>query len=175
MTEFEPWPKIPRLRREITITEKIDGTNAQICIDDLQPTYINHDRAPAWTPYELSQACIVGDHIIWAGSRTRWITPGKDTDNFGFAAWVWENADELVKLGTGRHYGEWWGQGIQRRYDLDEKRFSLFNTARPADTLPDCVSQVPLLCCIAASMMGTPCRTVLTNFVLLALALPHYS
>ena len=28
--EFKPWPKIPRLRRSIVITEKIDGTNAII-------------------------------------------------------------------------------------------------------------------------------------------------
>ena len=31
---FEPWPKIPRLKRDIIITEKIDGTNAQICFDE---------------------------------------------------------------------------------------------------------------------------------------------
>ena len=34
MTEFQPFPKIPRLSREIVITEKIDGTNAQILITD---------------------------------------------------------------------------------------------------------------------------------------------
>ena len=59
---------------------------------------------------------------------------GKSADNFGFAAWVQANAGELVKLGPGRHFGEWWGQGIQRNYGLTEKRFSLFNVRRWADT-----------------------------------------
>lgn len=41
------------------------------------------------------------------------------------------NAGELVELlGEGLHYGEWWGNGIQRNYGMDEKWFSLFNTAR---------------------------------------------
>ncbi|KKK96424.1 hypothetical protein LCGC14_2662910, partial [marine sediment metagenome] len=45
-----------------------------------------------------------------------------------------ENKKELMKLGVGTHHGEWWGSGIQRRYNLDEKRFSLFNTGRWVDT-----------------------------------------
>jgi hypothetical protein len=36
----------------------------------------------------------------------------------------------LLILGKGFHYGEWWGQGIQRNYGMKEKRFSLFNTSR---------------------------------------------
>jgi hypothetical protein len=53
------------------------------------------------------------------------------TDNFGFAQWVRDHADELVEvLGEGHHFGEWWGKGIQRGYGLSEKRFSLFNTKR---------------------------------------------
>jgi hypothetical protein len=140
MNEFEAWPKIPRLRREISITEKIDGTNAQVCIipgDVLAAEGGDNGQTVAY----LSDK----DLYILAGSRSRWITPGKDTDNFGFAAWVLENAEGLSELGAGRHYGEWWGQGIQRCYDKNSKTFSLFNTARPADTLPECVSQVPLL------------------------------
>jgi len=100
--EFVPFPKMARLSRECIITEKIDGTNAQICIDE--------------------------DGTIRAGSRTRWITP--ESDNFGFAAWVRDNADELRGLGVGRHFGEWWGNGIQRGYGLNERRFSLFNALR---------------------------------------------
>ena len=34
--------------------------------------------------------------------------------------------DLLRKLGPGRHFGEWYGQGIQRGYGLDHKRFILF-------------------------------------------------
>jgi hypothetical protein len=79
--------------------------------------------------------------LIYAGSRSRWLlpNPGREcggvqfSDNFGFAQWVETHADELAQLGPGRHFGEWWGQGIQRGYSLSEKRFSLFNTIRWAD------------------------------------------
>lgn len=102
LSEFEPYPKTPRLFREIVITEKLDGANAQIVIGD--------------------------DGSIRCGSRNRWITP--NDDNYGFARWCWEHKDELVNLGPGRHFGEWWGAGIQRGYGLREKRFSLFNVHR---------------------------------------------
>ena len=32
--DFVPYPKTPRLKREVTVTEKLDGTNAQIVIED---------------------------------------------------------------------------------------------------------------------------------------------
>lgn len=118
MIPFVEFPKISRLNREIVITEKIDGTNAQVYIND------------------------TGDQAM-AGSRSRWITPGDD--NFGFARWVADNHDELLKLGPGSHFGEWWGAGIQRRYGLNEKRFSLFNTARWSEDRPACCSVVPVL------------------------------
>lgn len=102
--EFLEFPKMPRLSREIIITEKIDGTNAQLLITE------------------------TGEMLV--GSRTRWITP--QDDNHGFAKWVEGNKQELLKLGVGRHFGEWWGSGIQRGYGLQkgEKRFSLFNVGR---------------------------------------------
>lgn len=103
--EFKPWQKIPRLNREIIITEKIDGTNAAVIITE--------------------------DGHIGAQSRNRIITPTKEGDNFGFATWVALNAEALIEiLGPGYHYGEWWGHGIQRGYGLDYKRFSLFNVSR---------------------------------------------
>jgi hypothetical protein len=98
--EFKEFKKIPRLSREIVITEKIDGTNGLI--------YINEKN-------EIS-----------AGSRSRWLDD--HNDNHGFWHWVVDNKKELLKLGKGYHYGEWWGKGIQRGYNLQEKRFSLFNT-----------------------------------------------
>jgi hypothetical protein len=119
-TAFEEFQKIPRLRRGCVITEKIDGTNAQVHITD--------------------------DGQILFGSRTRYIVPGDD--NYGFAKWAEAHKDELIKLGPGRHFGEWWGSGIQRGYGLTggEKRFSLFNVGRWKDAvLPDCVSLVPVL------------------------------
>lgn len=117
--EFKAWPKIPRLENtNWTITEKIDGTNACIIISD------------------------DGTEIA-AQSRTRLITP--DNDNAGFARWVQENKEDLLTLGPGHHFGEWWGAGIQRRYDLNEKRFSLFNTYRWKDNRPSCCYVVPTL------------------------------
>ncbi len=117
MTEFEAFQKIARLSRECTITEKIDGTNACIFIDE--------------------------DGEFLTGSRTRWITP--DDDNFGFSKWAHEHKDELMTLGVGRHYGEWWGLGIQRNYGQDRKRFSLFNTAKWNVIRPECCDVVPII------------------------------
>jgi hypothetical protein len=119
--KFEGFPKIPRLRRDIIITEKIDGTNAQVNIISNTGPQVEID---------FTQACIdLGEYTIFAGSRKRWIQPGND--NFGFAKWVHENAETLVTdLGEGQHFGEWWGAGIQRRYDMNHKVFSLFNTSR---------------------------------------------
>lgn len=118
--EFESFGKIPRLSRRCVITEKIDGTNGQIFISD--------------------------DGLMQVGSRNRWIDA--QTDNHGFYKWAWEHVDELVtKLGPGRHFGEWWGQGIGRAYGLKEKRFSLFNTSRWNDPSlrPSCCAVVPVL------------------------------
>lgn len=135
--EFVGFPKMARLSREVIVTEKIDGTNAQIYITD--------------------------DGQFLTGSRTRWIVPGDD--NFGFSAWAHEHKDELMTLGPGHHFGEWWGQGIQRNYGLKERRFSLFNVLRwcehgktplqipnnnptvvkTQEVLPPCVGTVPVL------------------------------
>ena len=143
---FEAFDKIPRLRRDCTITEKIDGTNAAVLIAELP--HVSEGSEPQPDPFLLDywygpDASAWG---IYAQSRTRFLLPGKD-DNFGFAAWVHAHADELVKLGPGRHFGEWWGAGIQRRYGQTEKRFSLFNTGRWKDpeTRPACVGVVPEL------------------------------
>lgn len=111
LPEFQVFNKIPRLHRWCIVTEKIDGTNAQV--------YVPEDP----------------NEPILAGSRKRWITP--ESDNFGFAAWVRDHEDELRQLGPGRHFGEWWGRGIQRNYGLTERRFSLFNVNRWRDQHDD--------------------------------------
>ena len=117
---FEPWPKIPRLYSECTITEKIDGTNAQILILDKRVDAVN--VAAVGGQYKETDS-----GYIFAFSRKKQIWPG--SDNFGFASWVYENAQEIESvLGFGRHFGEWWGQGVQRGYGLKEKRFSLFDS-----------------------------------------------
>jgi hypothetical protein len=116
--EFEAFPKISRFNRKVTVTEKLDGTNAAIVISTDVPT----SNVIAVLPTD------VGTISVYAQSRSRFITP--TDDNYGFAAWVSQNARELLALGVGRHFGEWWGAGIQRRYNINEKRFSLFNTRR---------------------------------------------
>ena len=118
--ELIEFPKKARLAREIIVTEKIDGSNGVVYIGE--------------------------DGEILAGSRSQWLI---GSDNFGFAKWVHEHKAELLTLGPGRHYGEWWGSGIQRGYGLPkgEKRFSLFNTSRWSDDAvrPACCHVVPVL------------------------------
>lgn len=125
---FQAFRKIPRLFREVVITEKIDGSNGSITI--------------------------TGDGQIRAGCRTRYVYPNKPkeegkkaevTDNFGFAAWVEANRQELLKLGPGRHFGEWYGKGINRGYGLQDKRFALFNVSIDRSGAPSCVGFVPIL------------------------------
>lgn len=147
MLEFQPFPKIPRFKREIIVTEKIDGTNAQIAWVELQ----SEEAVEAAAADPLCLKVVSGQYdgespmALYAGSRNRWVLPGKQ-DNFGFAAWAFANSAELLKLGPGRHFGEWYGLGIQRGYGLTEKRFALFNAGRwTAEALPSCVGVVPIL------------------------------
>ena len=79
-------------------------------------------------PTDTPIISVQGNLLIYAGSRTRWITP--QDDNYGFAGWVERNSGELTKLGEGHHFGEWWGLGIQRKYNKKEKTWSLFNVSR---------------------------------------------
>lgn len=117
---FVEFPSIPRLFRDVVVTEKIDGTNASVHVTE--------------------------DGQVWAASRTRYITP--ESDNFGFARWVALHRDELREgLGVGQHFGEWYGSGIQRGYGLvnGEKRFALFNTHRWSESRPECCEVIPTL------------------------------
>lgn len=125
--DFVGFPKIARYSRDCVISEKIDGTNGQIYIPAL----------------DSIDAGLGGPFLV--GSRSRWITP--ECDNYGFAKWAYDHFEELLKFGPGRHFGEWWGQGIQRGYGLKEKRFSLFNVHRWIDPLvrPACCHVVPTL------------------------------
>jgi len=120
--EFKAWPKITRENPfSVTVTEKIDGTNACIIIND--------------------------GNIVGVQSRKRFITV--HDDNYGFAAWVEDNKAELLGLGDGYHYGEWAGLGIQKNpLGLDRKRLFLFNTYRwniNNPNLPSCCDVVPVL------------------------------
>lgn len=141
MTDFVAWPKTPRWNRKVIITEKIDGTNGAIIIEE-HPLGESLEFDTAGASEGVLTVVLGGlnpeaglpdsEYWVFAQSRKRLISPGKD--NFGFATWVVENAVSLVRdLGPGRHYGEWYGKGIQRGYSLDHKRFALFNTIKWAD------------------------------------------
>lgn len=155
LKDFKSFQKIARWKRNVVITEKIDGTNAQIYIEQVDPVKEPERYAACMalveaglvTAIELTQNGVQYTRFIAAGSRTRWISPGGKTDNFGFAGWVFEHAPELAQLGPGEHFGEWWGYGIQRGYGLPQgdRRFSLFNVHRFAETRPACCSIVPVL------------------------------
>jgi RNA ligase len=144
MYEFQEFPKISRARREVICTEKIDGTNAQIFVVKASEAIQTGGEA-SLIPFRIGMVNSKDTlYDLFAGSRNRWITPAGD--NYGFARWALEHAQELVDgLGEGHHYGEWWGNGIQRRYDLPEKRFSLFNVTRWTAEHPACCHVVPIL------------------------------
>lgn len=159
--EFQEFPKMARLSREMIVTEKIDGTNAQVHIVG-NPDGFYTEKYPDASVIAKG-TCGGEPAVILAGSRSRYITP--QDDNFGFAAWVRDHAQELFGLGFGRHFGEWWGAGIQRKYGLQERRWSLFNVSRwclhgqspqrvPSadpriekyqEPLPECCGLVPVL------------------------------
>jgi hypothetical protein len=127
--KFEAWPKTPRLFRDIVVTEKVDGTNSAVIIEQIELETYEMDA------FTLAIVNRDGFHFaVAAQSRNRLITPGKTTDNHGFAAFVQQNAGQLFDLlGPGRHFGEWWGKGIGKRYVSAMegiKGFALFNTAK---------------------------------------------
>jgi hypothetical protein len=141
--EFVKFNKIPRLNRDIIITEKIDGTNAQVYNMILSNPTENHRNDFARKGWRIFDAEFCSFAVVPA-SRNKYVTLKKD--NYGFAKWVHEYAEELLQLGPGRHYGEWWGQGVQRNYGLTERRFSLFNTTLWTEKeLPSCCHVVPIL------------------------------
>lgn len=105
MAEFVEFPKIARLYdtyNPVIITEKIDGSNGALQIED--------------------------GKLVAVQSRKKIITP--EDDNYGFATWAYANAETLASdLGDGTHFGEWAGNKIQRGYDMP-KKFYLFNADR---------------------------------------------
>lgn len=122
MSEFIKWENTARLFRDAVITEKLDGTNACVIFEEIEES--------GQLPTSLIRTLTYGDRMYaaYAQSRNRLITPSND--NAGFAKWVESNANRLFYvLGEGRHYGEWWGAGVGRKYGMDRKVFSVFNTA----------------------------------------------
>jgi len=144
---FEKFPSLTRFSHGWTITEKLDGSNGAIIIVPIT----TEEDVPTRT-HVLEQ---VNGFYVLAQSRNKLLDLTKQGDSYGFARFVHDNAEALVRtLGEGRHFGEWVGAGIQRRYDMKEKVFALFNTHRWTDVeLPDRVRVVPVL---AQGYLGEP-------------------
>ncbi len=109
----------------MSVTQKLHGSNAQLLI------YPDEN----------------GDMQLKAGSRSRWLEPGKNTDNYGFADFIYNNKQDIMdKLGEGRHYGEWCGPGINYGEGLTQKKLILFNWRRWKEKeLPENFGTVPVL------------------------------
>lgn len=142
--DFQAPRKIARYNREVTVTEKIDGTNAAVVIqrrDGGVPGALMDADGFLYSAdsngNEALPGAVLDEFVISAQSRRRVIAPGKSHDNHGFAGWVRTNAQKLVDvLGEGTHFGEWYGRRIQRGYDVPEelghggRYFALFNVGR---------------------------------------------
>lgn len=124
--EFIKFKEIENIRKfNVTVTQKLHGTNASIFIFRNEETN------------ELD---------LRTGKRTSFCTP--ELDNAGFANFVYANKAEIIdKLGEGSHYGEWVGPGVNSSEGLvGEKRFVLFDVLKFQDKqLPNRVDVVPLL------------------------------
>ena len=137
---FEPWPKIPRVNKAMgcVITEKIDGTNAQVHLSRAQED--DKDDPDVIAIQETTDIPLA----MRIGSRSRWITP--QSDNYHFARSVKEKVDTYFALGEGAHFGEWYGLGIQHGYGMKEKRLALFNNFRWDNiSRPEGIDVVPTL------------------------------
>ncbi len=147
--DFIPFPKLPRLNKPMIVTEKIDGTNACVVIEDETDVLgramdFNELLTPETRLLAVQHTGAIREihhddrtYFVGAQSRKRMVLPEHvkpGGDNAGFADWVERHAADLVAaLGPGRHFGEWWGPGIQRGYGIPARRFSLFNVDRYAD------------------------------------------
>lgn len=159
MPEFERYPKMTRIPKvKMWITEKVDGTNAQILIEALPTPYFPQFHGDTLVYYNAPSGGTslreLGFHqttkgwlrVALIGSRKRTIEPnvpkikdeaGKTVapaqalDNAGFARWVRDNEAKICELlGEGRHYGEWAGPGINgNRHQFDVRHFFLFGGA----------------------------------------------
>lgn len=130
--QFKSWGSTPRFHKGLHITEKINGTNAGVSVQGFSfGTHVDgvpDDATLVFGPTNPEREVPEVEYLVRAQSRKRIITP--DNDNFGFAKWVWENAEGLANLlGYGYHYGEWYGEGIQKNpLAVQGRRWALFNT-----------------------------------------------
>lgn len=150
MMEFEAFPKITRYEKAAAIvTEKIDGTNACIAFTE--------------------------DGELTIQSRKRIISPdaldGKGSDNYGFAHYVRTHEKKLWQFfGPGRHFGEWFGTGIQRSYGMRERVFAPFNTSlfsqeRIEAEAPEGVTYTPVLAITQLADLNETLDTVMADLL----------
>jgi hypothetical protein len=125
--EFKAWPKTPRLKSPVTISEKLHGSNGAVIA---RVGEVHSD-------FELAgEELLSFDIDLFAQTRNRLVTV--DDDQTGIAKWVQTNSatlmddlvygalyrGEMVKEGIFYHYGEFMKRGHK------EPHFYLFNTRR---------------------------------------------
>lgn len=135
MGQFRKWSSTPRWHKGLRVYEKIDGTNGCVIVQRVGLTDLGMVPKDAVAVLDDSQEF---GYWVRAQSRSRIITPGND--NFGFAKWVHDNSWALAHvLDQGYHYGEWFGEGIQKNpLGIEGRRFYLFHAwywARPENAL----------------------------------------
>jgi hypothetical protein len=131
---FIPYPSIKRGLDFgwMCITEKIDGANAQITINDKKVVMIGahkHTLRMADDPSWIDQFKDAPDRDVLLITEPR-------RQLFGFAGWVFDHKEELeAKLNNGTYYGEWYGPGINknRDYNLTQRRFAFFSAHKWTD------------------------------------------
>lgn len=140
MYDYPEFPSIERFDNVYCIiTEKIDGTNGLI---------------------EIGTNGITEEGIVMFGSRKKYLYPGKD--NYGFLAFFSPYVSELLKICKEikeentdfdfinnppiRIYGEWFGKGINRGYNLSDRQFMPFNSyyADKLRNIPNITQPEPL-------------------------------
>lgn len=126
-TDFISFPKISRYNRKVIVSEKIDGTCSQVYIWEPSPEELEQPIPNAYLDTQQTTGKILA---MKAGSKERWLS--QEDDNYGFCRWAFNKGQFLIQLGPGRHFGEWWGSKIQRKYGLtnEDRRWSLFNVQR---------------------------------------------
>src|SRR6185436_19868415 len=112
---------IARLAREIVVTEKIDGTNGVVYVDE--------------------------DGTVTAGSRSRWLTDD-GPDNFGFRAWWGSGIQRGYGLTAGEKRFSLFNVKRWVLHGQEPRQIPQQNPTLPAkfqDVLPPCVGLVPVL------------------------------
>lgn len=134
---FEKFSKIRRIDGlKMWVTEKINGTNGQILVDDeaVQILCVGSRGRPILPDVPAARHPVTGRTVRDDAGKP--VIPKQVRDNFGFACQVYQDEEWVAEaLGPGRHYGEWAGPGIQKNpLDLPTRLFFLFSRSDRYDT-----------------------------------------